>query len=86
MAARGVSGRDDFHRRPCFAALEDVPRWFDPAPRFGAIYDLFADGRSAIKLGVSRYNIGTASGHSSRVNPNRVTNDTRPWVDLPTAT
>jgi Carboxypeptidase regulatory-like domain len=65
----------------CFDELKDVPRWFDPAPRFGAIYDLFADGRSAIKFGVSRYNIGTASGHSSRVNPNRVTNDTRPWVD-----
>jgi hypothetical protein len=65
----------------CFDELKDVPRWFDPAPRFGAIYDLFGNGRSAIKFGVSRYNIGTASGHSSRVNPNRVTNDTRPWND-----
>jgi hypothetical protein len=65
----------------CFAALEDVPRWFDPAPRLGAIYDLFGDGRTAIKVGASRYNIGTASGHSSRVNPNRVTSDTRPWND-----
>jgi hypothetical protein len=65
----------------CFDALNDVPRWFDPAPRLGAIYDIFGDGRSAIKVGVSRYNIGTASGHSGRVNPNRVTNDTRPWND-----
>lgn len=65
----------------CFEALKDVPRWFDPAPRFGAIYDLFGDGRSAVKVGVSRYNIGTASGHSGRVNPNRVTFDTRPWND-----
>ena len=65
----------------CFPALKDVPRWLDPAPRFGAIYDIFGDGRSAVKGGISRYNIGTASGHSSRVNPNRVTNDTRPWVD-----
>ena len=65
----------------CFDALDDVPRWFDPAPRFGAIYDIFGDGRSAVKVGISRYNIGTASGHSGRVNPNRVTNDTRPWSD-----
>jgi hypothetical protein len=65
----------------CFDELKDVPRWFDPAPRFGAIYDLFGDGRSAIKFGASRFNIGTGSGHSSRVNPNRVTSDTRPWND-----
>ena len=65
----------------CFAALEDVPDWFDPSPRFGLIYDVQGDGRTAIKVGASRYNIGTATGHIDRVNPVSVTSDTRSWVD-----
>jgi Carboxypeptidase regulatory-like domain len=65
----------------CFAALENVPNWLDPSPRFGAIYDIRGDGKTAIKVGAGRYNIGTATGHINRVNPNRVTNDTRSWND-----
>jgi hypothetical protein len=65
----------------CFAALEDVPNWLDPSPRFGAIYDINGDGRTAIKVGAGRYNIGTATGHIDRVNPVSVTNDTRSWND-----
>jgi hypothetical protein len=65
----------------CFAPIEDVPNWLDPSPRFGAIYDIHGDGRAAIKVGVGRYNIGTATGHVDRVNPVDVTNDTRSWRD-----
>jgi hypothetical protein len=65
----------------CFAALEDVPNWLDPSPRLGVIYDVQGDGRTAIKVGVSRYNIGTATGHIDRVNPVGVTSDTRTWRD-----
>lgn len=65
----------------CFAALEDVPDWLDPSPRLGLIYDVQGDGRTAIKVGVSRYNIGTATGHIDRVNPVSVTSDTRTWRD-----
>ncbi len=65
----------------CFGAIEDVPDWLDPSPRFGAIYDIQGDGRTAIKVGAGRYNIGTATGHIDRVNPVSVTNDTRSWVD-----
>ncbi|HUF66725.1 MAG TPA: TonB-dependent receptor [Gemmatimonadaceae bacterium] len=65
----------------CFDALEDVPNWLDATPRLGLIYDLSGDGRMAVKVGASRYNIGTATGHSGRVNPIRITNDTRSWTD-----
>jgi hypothetical protein len=65
----------------CFAALDDVPDWLDPSPRFGAIYDIQGNGRTAIKVGAGRYNIGTATGHIDRVNPVSVTNDTRSWRD-----
>jgi len=70
-----------FVRGQCFAAIEDVPDWLDPSPRLGLIYDIHGDGRAAIKVGASRYNIGTATGHIDRVNPVDVTNDTRSWID-----
>ena len=58
-----------------------MPDWLDPSPRFGAIYDINGDGRTAVKVGIGRYNIGTATGHIDRVNPVSVTNDTRSWID-----
>jgi len=65
----------------CFGAIEDVPDWLDPSPRLGLIYDVQGDGRTAIKVGASRYNIGTATGHIDRINPVSVTSDTRRWDD-----
>jgi hypothetical protein len=70
-----------FIEAQCFDALSDVPNWLDVAPRLGLIYDIAGDGRMAVKLGASRYNIGIATGHSGRVNPIRITNDTRSWND-----
>jgi hypothetical protein len=65
----------------CFAAIKGVPDFFDPAPRSAVIFDLFGNGRTAVKIGASRYNIGTGSGITTRINPNRTTNDTRSWND-----
>ena len=38
-----------------FAAVPDVPNWKDISPRMGASYDLFGNGKTAIKVNVSRY-------------------------------
>ena len=39
-----------------FAAQENLPNWGpDWAPRFSAAYDLFGDGRTALKASVSKY-------------------------------
>lgn len=65
----------------CFDALNDVPNWLDATPRLGFIYDVTGDGKTAVKAGASRYSIGIATGHSGRVNPIRITNDTRSWND-----
>jgi hypothetical protein len=51
------------------------------APRFAAIYDVFGDGRTAIKFGANRYMIGIGSGTIDVVNPIRTTFDTRSWTD-----
>lgn len=65
----------------CFGAVNNIPDWLDVAPRFAAIYDVFGDGRTAIKFGANRYMIGIGSGTIDVVNPIRTTFDTRSWTD-----
>jgi hypothetical protein len=65
----------------CFAAIDNTPDWLDIAPRFAAIYDVFGDGRTAIKFGANRYMLGIGSGTIDLVNPIRTTFDTRSWTD-----
>lgn len=65
----------------CFPEIRDVPDFLAPAPRFGLIYDMFGNGKTALKLSANRYHIGTGLGFPFRVNPIRLTNDTRPWTD-----
>ena len=39
----------------CFERLDNVPNWKDISPRVGAAYDLFGDGRTALKVSLGRY-------------------------------
>ena len=45
-----------------FAEVNDVPLWKDWDPRLGAAYDLFGDGRTAVKVALGRYRQRTAPG------------------------
>jgi hypothetical protein len=64
----------------CFDEIT-LPKFLDATPRFAMIYDLFGNGRTAIKFSANRYLTGLASTFSNRVNPIRLTNDTRSWSD-----
>jgi hypothetical protein len=63
----------------CFPAVSGVPNWSFVSPRFSAIYDLFGDGRTAIKFVANRYKLSQV-GLTDLVNPVKLTNDTRPWT------
>ena len=58
-----------------------IPSWLDLAPRFGLVYDLRGDGRTAIKVGANRYWPAIGTGLPGNINPIRLANDTRSWAD-----
>lgn len=38
-----------------FERIDDIPNWKDLNPRFGAAYDLFGKGKTALKMSLGRY-------------------------------
>jgi len=66
-----------------FDAIEDVPNYKDISPRVGVSYDLFGNGKTAVKATVSRYVTQAVFGVASAINPftTTVNTATRTWVD-----
>ena len=64
-----------------FAAVKNAPNWKDINPRLGVSYDLFGNGRTAIKATVGRYISGGSL--ATNVNPvnTSVNSATRAWTD-----
>lgn len=64
-----------------FAAVKNAPNWKDVNPRIGVSYDLFGNGRTAIKATVGRYISGGSL--ATNVNPvnTSVNSATRAWTD-----
>jgi hypothetical protein len=65
----------------CFEAIDGAPDFLGAAPRFGLIYDVTGDGRTAIKLALNRYNQPVGVNYLQAINPVRLTSDTREWRD-----
>jgi hypothetical protein len=66
-----------------FAAVKNVPLWKDWNPRVGAAYDLFGDGRTALKFSIGRFVAKTSVTITQSVNPivTSVNNVNRTWTD-----
>lgn len=63
-------------------ALHNLPDWKDWAPRFSAVYDLFGNGRTAIKYSLNRYNQMRTTGIAANYNPFLSSTATLPWRDV----
>ena len=66
-----------------FPELTNVPNWKDLGPRLGVAYDLFGNGKTALKASVSRYVETTTVGFARLLNPinTTVNNANRNWTD-----
>jgi hypothetical protein len=65
-----------------FDAIENLPNWKNWAPRFGAVYDLFGNGRTAVRGSIGRYMQQEATGFAAKYNPLQQGSDTVTWTDL----
>ena len=70
-----------------FEGIENVPNWKDIDPRFGLAWDVFGDGKTAVKGSIGRYVVGESYTIARAVNPmqSSVNSVTRIW-NAPPAT
>ena len=63
--------------------MDDVPNWKDLSPRLGLSYDVFGNGKTAIKGSLGRYVLGEGTTIAFATNPAGaiVTNAKRAWSD-----
>ena len=61
-----------------------VQNWKDVSPRIGVSYDLFGNGKTAIKTSIARYVNGEQIGTANNANPETTIGltDTRAWTDI----
>ena len=66
-----------------FAEVKATPSWTDLDPRGGAVYDLFGDGRTALKVTLGRYVAKTTTAITQSNNPitTSINSVTRVWTD-----
>jgi hypothetical protein len=65
-----------------FPEIKGLPIWHDVAPRFGLVYDLFGDSRTALKFGANKYTRPMAGSFAKLYNPLRgEATDVRDWFD-----
>src|SRR5437667_12557012 len=59
-----------------------MPVWKSIAPRFGIIYDLFGNAKTAIKAGINRYEQAQTINFADQFNPLVLTSAVLTWNDL----
>jgi len=64
-----------------FPEIPDTPNWNNVAPRFGAVYNLTGDAKTALKGSVNKYNRNFTTDFTNRYNPLVLQSDTRNWSD-----
>ncbi len=65
-----------------FAEIPDVPNWSDWSVRLAGAYDLFGNGKTAVKANASKYIAAAASGYTQNFNPMSYSTQVRGWVDF----
>ncbi|MGC4083243.1 MAG: carboxypeptidase regulatory-like domain-containing protein [Vicinamibacterales bacterium] len=64
-----------------FNAIDDMLAFKNWAPRFSAIYDVFGNGKTAVKANISKYVAILGNSQADLYNPLAVLTDSRTWRD-----
>jgi hypothetical protein len=65
-----------------FPEIKNIPNWNDWAIRTGVSYDLFGDGKTALKANASKYVAGESLSSTTPYNPMALKSESRSWRDL----
>jgi hypothetical protein len=65
-----------------FPAIKNVPNWNDWSVRAGVAYDLFGNGKTALKANASKYIASAAAGYAQNFNGMSYAFQTRGWGDF----
>jgi Carboxypeptidase regulatory-like domain len=65
-----------------FPAIKNVPNWNDWSVRVAGAYDLFGNGKTALKVNASKYIASAAAGYAQNFNGMSYVTETRAWFDL----
>jgi hypothetical protein len=65
-----------------FPAVEGLVDWNSVVPRLGVAYDVFGNGKTALKGNISKYMKMEGTSLVSQVNPNQRASNTRSWNDV----
>jgi hypothetical protein len=64
-----ASGPGPFVAAQTWPAIDDLPNWKDVSPRLGLAYDLFGNGKTALKATASRYVVLAQAAFAQANNP-----------------
>jgi hypothetical protein len=67
-----------------FPEIDNVPNWKTLVPRFAFVYDLFGNGKTALKANASKYMRRDGANIINLVNPMRLNSEIRSWTDANT--
>jgi hypothetical protein len=71
----------DAYKQRTFPAKSDITNFKTLSPRISIIYDLFGDGKTALKAGYSRYYWQVSNTIADFANPNGLADPEFPWSD-----
>ena len=79
----GVPASNDWIAPRTFDQVDNVPNWKDFNPRLGLAYDLFGNGKTAVKMTLGRYTAKLGTEIAETANPfnTSINSASRSWTD-----
>jgi hypothetical protein len=59
-----------------------LPNWTSVSPRLAVVYDVFGNGKTAVRVGFNRYETAVTTGFAQIYNPTALTTQNLAWTDL----